>query len=112
MRHDRPATAVYLLHDRNGSLLYVGLSACPSCRFKYHAKKRPWWDEVDPDRHLITWYKDRFAAAAMEQQNEHAASPRYGKDMPAFGRLYIKKLIIEGYDVTPISAPLQSCQAS
>jgi len=99
------ATAVYRLSDSEGALLYVGISVSPERRFEEHAKKKPWWAEVDPAKTVITWYKDRFAAAVVEQQDERAGSPRYGKDQPAFGRPLLIKLAAEGYDITPIPPP-------
>ncbi|MGW0647952.1 GIY-YIG nuclease family protein [Streptomyces umbrinus] len=100
----RPA-AVYRLLDSQGSLLYVCMSINPERRFEQHAKKKPWWAEVDPTKTVITWYKNRFAAAVVEQQNERAGAPRYGKDQLAFGRPFLEKLAAEGYDTTPIPPP-------
>ncbi|MFD9247663.1 GIY-YIG nuclease family protein [Streptomyces sp. NPDC059556] len=98
-------TAVYRLFDLEETLLYVGISVSPDRRFEEHAKNKPWWNEVDRSRTVITWYRDRFAAAVVEQQDERAGTPRYGKDQPAFGRLFLAKLAAEGYDTTPIPPP-------
>ncbi|MGW2826367.1 GIY-YIG nuclease family protein [Streptomyces sp. NPDC001443] len=106
------ATAVYRLFDSEGTLLYVGMSVSPERRFEEHSKKKPWWGEVDAAQTVITWYKDRFAAAVVEQQDERAGTPRYGKDQPAFGRPFLAKLAAEGYDTAPIPPPaLESASA-
>ncbi|GAB1331708.1 GIY-YIG nuclease family protein [Streptomyces sennicomposti] len=101
---NRP-TAVYRLFDAEETLLYVGMSVSPERRFEEHSKKKPWWPEVDLSKTAIAWYKDRFAAAVVEQQDERSGIPRYGKDQPAFGRPFLEQLAAEGYDTTPIAPP-------
>ncbi|MEU4954317.1 GIY-YIG nuclease family protein [Streptomyces lavendulae] len=59
-------TAVYRLFNLEEALLYVGISVNPDRRFEEHSKNKPWWNEVDPSRTVITWYRDRFAAAVVE----------------------------------------------
>ena len=100
--------AVYHLHDEQCELLYVGMSINPERRFKQHAAKRTWWNEVDPTKTAITWYADRIAAALVEHRDELTNTPRYGKNRPAWGWRRLAALKAEGYDTTPIEPPSQT----
>lgn len=59
------AAGVYRLYDSCGHLLYVGLGSTPYNRWKDHARKKPWWVEVDHARTTVEWfrkYKDAMDA--------------------------------------------------
>ena len=46
MTGDHETHALYRFHDADGALLYVGMTADPSARFKAHKKGKSWWHEV------------------------------------------------------------------
>jgi hypothetical protein len=41
-------TALYRLYDRDGDLLYVGITRAPGPRMAQLAAVQPWWGEVTP----------------------------------------------------------------
>ena len=46
MTGDHETHALYRFHDADGALLYVGMTADPSARFRAHKKGKSWWHEV------------------------------------------------------------------
>lgn len=60
--YDRP-TAVYRLYDREGTLLYVGITCDIKTRWMYH-QRRAWWPLVH--RKDVKWRDNRFQALQEE----------------------------------------------
>lgn len=59
------ATAVYRFFNRDGRLLYVGITYDPADRWQGHAAKAQWWkDAVD---NTIDWYDTRTEAERAEK---------------------------------------------
>lgn len=72
-RRSRPAkpgergyepTAVYLPHDRDGRLLYVGIASDPQRRANQHADDKEWAREVASVESW--WFADRYVALGVE----------------------------------------------
>lgn len=61
---DSVRTAVYRLHDTEGHLLYVGISAKPPRRWVQHASAKPWWPQVAAL--YLEWCDSRTEARAVE----------------------------------------------
>lgn len=68
-------TAVYRLYDGAGALLYVGITDDPQARFKHHAAKQPWWNEVATRE--VVWRESRGDAEREEVIAIAAEYPRY-----------------------------------
>lgn len=68
-------TALYRLFDRDGRLLYVGITGKPSGRWRQHSADKPWWDQV-ADRKL-EWFDARPIAADAEVEAISSESPLY-----------------------------------
>lgn len=84
--YERGRTATYRLYDDTGSLLYVGVAALPSVRFKQHAASKDWWSQVAS--HSEAWFDSREEALAEEASAIAAESPlhnvnRWTYDKPA-----------------------------
>lgn len=70
--------ATYRLINPNGSILYVGLTHDISARLNSHRRKSEFWAEVsDWD---VSWYTNRFEAAAAERKLVSAHQPFYNYD--------------------------------
>lgn len=85
-------TAIYRLTDRDGRLLYVGMSRNPLMRWAWHAEQHPWWGEVAA--YSVEWLPDRADAEAEERRaikddqpvhNIHS-TPRHGPAVMAGSR--------------------------
>lgn len=80
-------TALYRLYDRDGHLLYVGVSNNLRRRWDMHSRAQPWW-------HLVAgreaeWHPDRASAEAAEVAAIQSESPRFNIDHslnPKWGR--------------------------
>lgn len=42
-----PTPVLYRCYDRDQRLLYIGMTAFPSRRFKQHRRGSSWWNQVD-----------------------------------------------------------------
>jgi predicted GIY-YIG superfamily endonuclease len=73
-------TAVYRLRDKEGRLLYVGITVNPNIRFGEHAAEKPWWSAVDMGATKIEWYKNRALAKAAETKAIQTENPIYNVD--------------------------------
>lgn len=68
-------TAVYRLYDKDGALLYVGITCNLNQRFRQHARHKPWWPQVA--RKETEWHPARDAAARAELTAINAENPAY-----------------------------------
>lgn len=68
-------TALYRLYDRDGELLYVGITDSPKRRFKDHADDKCWWPDVTA--RTVDWLPTRAHALAAEAQAIRTESPRF-----------------------------------
>ena len=68
-------TAVYRLFDKDGRLLYVGVSHDPISRWKQHEGTKLWWHWV-ADKQVV-WRPSRLAAFQLEAEIEHAEEPLF-----------------------------------
>lgn len=80
---ERP-TAVYRLYDRDGRLLYVGISDKPEHRFGQHERDKYWWRDVVTRE--VTWYPDRRLAEAEEYRAIASEAPEYNIDVAGVSR--------------------------
>jgi len=71
-------TALYRIWGEADLLLYIGISKDFGARWKQHAKRQPWWDEM---RRLSVdaWYLSREEAEATEEAAIRAERPKYNK---------------------------------
>ncbi|MFE9735444.1 GIY-YIG nuclease family protein [Streptomyces sp. NPDC005863] len=68
-------TALYRLFDRDGRLLYVGISRNPDVRWGQHSLTKDWWHEVE--RRETKWLATRTRAEDAERQAIQTEHPRY-----------------------------------
>lgn len=68
-------TAVYTLYDRNGRVLYVGLTNNVDRRMRQHAHSKAWWGQVS--RREVNWYGTRQIAASQEAFRIQLLQPRH-----------------------------------
>ncbi|WP_435110204.1 GIY-YIG nuclease family protein [Nocardiopsis synnemataformans] len=68
-------TALYRFFDKDGQLLYVGITERLGQRWLNHAQKKPWWDDV----HIQTaeWFPERALAAEAEKLAIRSEHPKY-----------------------------------
>jgi hypothetical protein len=69
---------MYRLYDRDGVLIYAGISNLPHLRWNWHAENQPWWHEVVTRE--IEWFDTRALAEAAEARCISASRPRYNTD--------------------------------
>lgn len=77
LAHEHKPHRVYMLLDRSGSLLYVGVSSQVEVRIAAHMRTKPWADQVDRSR---TWTSDPMpweGALALEQSLIQSLLPRH-----------------------------------
>ena len=77
-RRTAERTALYRIWGDAGLLLYIGISNSFGRRWREHAKRQPWWDEM---RRLTAdeWFDDRKDAEAAEAAAIKAERPKYNK---------------------------------
>lgn len=68
-------TALYRFFDKDGKLLYVGITERFGQRWGDHAKQKHWWPEVAKAE--AEWHETREAAASAEIAAIKAEEPRY-----------------------------------
>ena len=66
-------TALYRLYERDGALLYVGITDDLSRRFWDHSRKKSWWRDVDGK--MIWFYDDRSEAEEAETAAIYGEGP-------------------------------------
>ncbi|MFF3113583.1 hypothetical protein ACFVSN_30865 [Kitasatospora sp. NPDC057904] len=71
--------------DRDGELLYIGITTHPVRRFREHAKTMPWWPEVDEGATAVEWLDCGMGHAEQaERAAVRAELPLFNKDgLPA-----------------------------
>ncbi|MFI2663336.1 GIY-YIG nuclease family protein [Micromonospora carbonacea] len=80
--YDRP-TATYRLYDRNGALLYVGVTCNLKSRWADHRRRKPWWPQVATKS--VDWHPTRFKALSAEKAAIESERPMYNiGQTPAF----------------------------
>lgn len=77
-RRGTERTALYRIWGDAGLLLYIGISNSFGRRWREHAKRQPWWDEM---RRLTAdeWFDHREDAEAAERTAIKAERPKYNK---------------------------------
>jgi predicted GIY-YIG superfamily endonuclease len=68
-------TALYRHRDKNGTLLYVGISLSVPKRLAEHMRRSPWAEEIT--RVDIAWYPSRHEAEAAERHAIRTEAPRW-----------------------------------
>lgn len=68
-------TALYRLLDKDGRLLYIGVSHKPDVRWGQHSESKSWWSEVDQRK--VEWHDTRAAAERAELAAIAAERPMY-----------------------------------
>ena len=68
-------TALYRMFDRDGALLYIGISDRFGRRWSEHAAKQFWWPDVQ--RQTVDWYDSRSEAADAEAAAICSEQPRF-----------------------------------
>lgn len=73
--------ALYRHFDRNGELLYIGITNDLQLRWLQHAETSPWaWLVADT---TVVWFPDRARAAAAERQAIRRDRPLFNTARPA-----------------------------
>lgn len=62
----RSKTALYRHYDRDGRLLYAGITVDLANREAMHSFQSPWWKHVDTSK--VEWFSDRLSAIEAEAQ--------------------------------------------
>jgi prophage antirepressor-like protein/predicted GIY-YIG superfamily endonuclease len=75
-REHEPHT-LYRFFDRNGRLLYVGITHNPAARLKAHSATQAWWKRVAEVR--MESYPSRDAVLEAESQAIRGENPRFNK---------------------------------
>lgn len=70
-----PAALLYRLVRADGQLLYVGISSNPIERWRKHARKKPWWAQVD--RIDVEWIATNWDALDREREVIKDERPLY-----------------------------------
>lgn len=73
-------TAVYRLYDKEGVLLYVGMSDDPAARWRMHRIEKTWWPAVA--RKTVEWFDERTEAAKAEARAIRDEAPVYNRALP------------------------------
>lgn len=72
--NDHP-TALYRLFNRDGQLLYAGITRDVQARMRAHRASKEWWPQVAEQR--VEWFPNRPAAAAAEVKALRTERPAY-----------------------------------
>lgn len=75
MWRDNDPTALYRLFDKDGALLYVGITWDVEQRMTGHRSDKAWWPDVTERR--VEWLPNRPLALAAELDAIRAEQPRY-----------------------------------
>lgn len=68
-------TTVYRFWEKDGTLLYIGITFSTHRRFSQHKSLKPWWDEVD---HItLEHFLTRAEAQLAEEIAVRKEQPRY-----------------------------------
>jgi hypothetical protein len=70
-------TMLYRFYDKDGVLLYVGITSVGPSRWSEHRRNRPWWHEVQSSK--IEHFPTRQDALLAESLAIRIESPRYNK---------------------------------
>jgi transcriptional regulator with XRE-family HTH domain/predicted GIY-YIG superfamily endonuclease len=81
---DGGRTALYRIYGDDELLLYVGIAKDFGKRWKQHAARQPWWDQVK--RQTVVWYDTREEALTEEALAIQAGQPKYNLWYPFHGR--------------------------
>ena len=71
-------TALYRSRGEANLLLYIGISDDFGRRWRDHARKQPWWGEMQ-GLSVDRWYESRSKAEAAEKSAIKAEQPKYNK---------------------------------
>lgn len=74
-------TALYRAYAKDGTLLYIGISAMPQPRFDQHRNTSPWYGQMAS--HTLEWFKTRKVAMAAESAAVKAEKPIYNRQLQA-----------------------------
>lgn len=69
--------SVYLLHNSDGVLIYVGATSNLTSRLNSHASTQLWWHEVDLTNVHTKWFKTHDEAADTEWRLIRDQQPRH-----------------------------------
>lgn len=73
------ATYVYHFYDRQGRLLYVGITNDTRRRWEQHAADKPWWHLVARKERVL--YSSREEAEKVEEHQIRTQRPMYNRAM-------------------------------
>jgi hypothetical protein len=92
---------LYRLYDKDGALLYVGVSGLVKNRLALHKKKSPWFDAVA--RMTVDSYPTRKAALVAEARAILAEKPRFNRNV-LINHETVGDISIAPEDITPVAA--------
>ena len=84
MTETKNECALYRFYDRDGRLLYVGITDNPRRRDEQHGATKAWWREVATKR--IEWLPSREAALAAERLAIETENPLWNTQRPSVAK--------------------------
>lgn len=75
--HEERPHRVYVLRDRAGVVLYVGVSSQAQVRIRTHLREQPWRAEIAPSMTIVTDEMPWEAALELEQAAIQQLKPRH-----------------------------------
>lgn len=98
-------TALYRFYDKDGRLLYVGVTDNIKDRWATHARTKAWWSDVAS--HTIDWFETRKMALAAEMRTIAVERPAHNIVYMA-GRAAHRRALLKGRKVAaePPALPL------
>jgi predicted GIY-YIG superfamily endonuclease len=77
--HEERPHRVYVLRNRRGAILYIGVSSDVDKRIAWHLRRQPWRNEVDPAKTVRMDEMSWEDALALEQVSIQEHHPKYNK---------------------------------
>lgn len=91
MQEDKTPTELYRHYDKDGTLLYVGISLSTVARLGQHKTYSRWFEKIDTIK--IERYTSRKAALAAEKRAIKSERPKYNKAHGTYKTVESKQIV-------------------
>ena len=91
MQEEKSQTELYRHYDKDGLLLYVGISLSALNRLSQHKTQSRWFIKIDTVK--VTHYTSRKAALAAEKRAIKSEKPKYNKTYGTYRTVEPKQLV-------------------